>query len=347
MKKRLTTGCILTAAAGLFLIMITACSGNPVQTEQDSVKYVITEAVQESDNMSILSYSGVVEGISSVSLSFSSLGTIERILVSEGDFVSKGQLVAKLDPSSAQNVMDAAGSSLKQAEDAYKRLKSIHEKGSLPDVQMVDIESKLEQAQSAYNIAKRNLDDCLLYAPISGVVGRKMAEAGENAVIGKAVITLTDISSVKISFSVPENEISRIPSLCESVITVSALGGRQFNGKRIEKNVVANPISHTYQASVTIPNQGKNLLPGMVCGVELHAGRGEAGIVIPIEVVMTSADGRKFVWCDENGVAVRRFIETGNARGNGVEIKEGLSSGDVIVTEGMHKISEGDKIAVR
>ncbi len=330
----------------MFLIMITACSGKTVQPEKDTVKYVRTEAVQESDNMSILSYSGVIEGISSVALSFSSMGTIESILVSEGDFVSKGQLVAKLDPSSAQNVLDAAGSSLKQAEDAYERLKSIHDKGSLPDVQMVDIESKLGQAKSTYNIASKNLDDCLLYAPFRGVVGRKMAEAGENAVIGKAVITLVDISSVKISFSVPENEIAGIPSMCESVITVSALGGRQFNGKRIEKNVIANRFLTPTRLRSPFRIRVKTFFrDGMQC--RASPGQGEAGIVIPIEVVMTSASGRKFVWCDDNGVAVRRFIETGNARGNGVEITEGLSSGDVIVTEGMHKISEGDIIAVR
>lgn len=347
MNKRLITGNFLPAIFCFSFLVFPGCSQKSGQPEKSPVIYVKTETVRESDNMDIFSYTGTVEDISSVALSFSSLGTIERILVSEGDFVSKGQLVASLDPTSAQNVFDAANSALEQAKDGYERLSSIHEKGSLPDVQMVDIETRLNQAQSAYNIARKNLDDCSLYAPINGVVGRRMAEAGENTVIGKAVLTLMDISSVKVSFSVPENEIALIPSDCESVITVSALGDKQFQGKRVDKNVVANPVSHTYRASVTLPNPRRELLPGMVCRIDLRTGSNDSAIVIPINVVMASADGRRFVWCDDNGTARRRFITTGSVRSNGVEVMEGLSAGDRIVTEGWHKISDGDKISVR
>lgn len=347
MKKRLTAGSFQAVLFCVCLLSIQGCSSGTSQPEKSAAIFVRTEIVRETENMNILSYTGVVEGMSSVALSFSAPGTIERMLVSEGDPVAKGQLIARLDPTSAQNMLNVAESSLKQAQDGYERLKSIHEKGSLPEVQMVDIETKLNQAQSGFNIARKNLEDCSLYAPIGGVVGRKMAESGEIAVPGKAVITLMDISSVKVSFSVPENEISLIPSSGESVITVSALGGKQFTGKKVMKNVVANPVSHTYQASVTVPNPVRDLLPGMVCSITLLNQTPDAGIIIPIEVVMTSSDGRRFVWCNENGTARRRFIETGKARGNGVEVTRGLSDGDVIVTEGFHKISEGDNISVR
>lgn len=331
----------------LCLIAFADCSKKSSQPGSNPVIFVKTETVEESDQMDILSYSGVVEDNSSVALSFSVPGTVEKVFVSEGEFVPKGRLVARLDTLSAHSVFNAAGSSLKQAKDGYERLKSIHDKGSLPDVQMVDIETKLNQAQSTYDIARKNLENCSLYAPISGVVGKRMTEAGENALPGKTIITLMDISSVKVSFSVPENEISLIPSECESIITVSALDGKQFHGKRIEKNIIANQVSHTYPASATLPNPRRELLPGMVCRVDLNAGKDGSAVVIPIEVVMASADGRKFVWWDDNGTARRRFISTGKIKGNGVEVKEGLSAGERIVTEGFHKISEGDKISVR
>ncbi len=346
--KKLQTMAVITAALFFFcLITFPGCSGRNIRPEKEHVIYVKTKIATESDNLNLVSYSGVVEEKSSIALSFSSFGTVESILVSEGDYVTKGQLVARLNPTSAQNMFNAAESSLKQAQDAYDRLKSIHEKGSLPDVQMVDIETKLNQAKSTFNIAEKNLGDCSLYAPVSGVVGKRLAEAGENAIIGKPVMTLMDISLVKVRFSVPENEISRIPSSCESVITVSALGDKQFHGKRVDKNVIANPLSRAYSASVTVPNPGRELLPGMVCKIELRTGSRETGIVIPLEVVMISSDSRRFVWCNDNGIARRRFIETGDIRGNGVEVKQGISAGDIIITEGMYKISEGDKINVR
>lgn len=345
--KRLTMAGLMPSIIFFCFTTLPGCNSQSSQPPENPPIIVKTETVTESDQMNILSYAGVVEDISSVALSFPVPGTVEKVFVSEGEKVQKGRLVAKLDTLSAQSVFNAAGSSLKQAKDGYERLRSIYEKGSLPDVQMVDIETKLNQAQSTYDIAQRNLENCSLYAPISGVVGKRMTEAGENALPGKTIITLMDISSVKVSFSVPENEISRIPSDCESVISVSALDGRQFKARRVEKNIIANQISHTYPASITLPNPRRELLPGMVCRVDLNAGNEGSAIVIPIEVVMTSADGRKFVWCDENGTASRRFIATGNLKGNGVEVKEGLSAGERIVTEGFHKISEGDKISVR
>jgi len=347
MMKRLTTVSLMPAVICFCFTTLPGCSSKNSQPPDNPPIFVKTETVTESDQMDVLSYTGVVKDISSVALSFSVPGTVENVFVSEGEFVPKGRLAARLDTISAHSVFNAAGSSLKQAKDGFERLKSIHDKGSLPDVQMVDIETKLNQAQSTYDIARKNLENCSLYAPISGVVGKRMTEAGENALPGKTIITLMDISSVKVSFSVPENEISLVPSDCESIITVSALDGKQFHGKRVEKNIIANQISHTYPASVTLPNPRRDLLPGMVCRVDLNTGKDGSAVVIPIEVVMASADGRKFVWWDDNGTARRRFISTGNIKGNGVEVKEGLSAGERIVTEGFHKISEGDKISVR
>jgi RND family efflux transporter MFP subunit len=253
-------------------------------------------------------------------------------------------MLAKLDQSSALSMLDAAEATLKQAQDAYDRLKSIHDKGSLPEIQMVDIETKLQQAQSSYNLAKKNLDNCTLSAPADGVIGKKMAEAGEYFITGTSILTLLDISSVKARFSVPENEISDISTDCISEITVAALGNKKFSGNNIEKSVVANSISHTYPAYAILSNPEKKLLPGMVCRVELTPAGKAKGIVVPIGIIQTTTDGQKFIWTEKEGKAKRTFVSTGMARGNGVEILSGLSTGDRIITLGYQKISEDEKI---
>jgi membrane fusion protein, multidrug efflux system len=335
---------LLHGATLLLLFAMFGCASDPLGQKHERLFKTKIETISESDILSKLEYVGMAEGNSSVALSFNSIGIIEKINVEEGQRVSKGQLLAKLDPTSAQNIFNAAESSLKQAKDAYTRLKSIYDNGSLPEIQMVDIEAKLQQAQSACNIAKKSLDDCSLYSPINGVVGKKLAEAGENAVIGKPVLTLVDISSVKVKFSVPENEIPAIPANSPSTVTVSALGGKKFYGSGIEKGVLANAVSHTYPTRVSLPNPDHDLLPGMVCKVEVSLSNTVQSIVVPIGVVQASSDGRKFVWGEQEGKAKRLYVETGEARGNGVEIKSGLAPGNRIVTEGYQKISEGDKI---
>ena len=332
------------AAFALSLVVLSGCNNTQPKANDQAMKVKI-ETVEESNVASILNYVGTIEEKTSTALSVSSLGTLEKIYVSEGDQVTRGQLLAKLDPSLAQSMLDAAEATLKQAQDGYDRLKSIHDKGSLPEIQWIDIETKLQQAQSSYNIAKENLDNCYLYAPVSGIVGKKLAEAGEYSIAGKAILTILDIRSVKVRFSVPENEISAIPSDCKSTTIVTALNNKKFKGENLVKSVSSNLISHAYPVNIILPNPKKELLPGMVCMVELHPDIKSMGVVIPINIIQVNADGQKFVWCEKGGVAKRIFVTTGEAKGNGVEIISGLSAGDRIITEGYQKVSEDEKIS--
>jgi RND family efflux transporter MFP subunit len=335
------------AVSAISLILMCGCTNKTQPSGNELQVNVITDTVSGSALINALSYVGVIEENSSVALSFSTMGTIEKIYVSEGDYVSRGQLLAKLDPASANSLLDAAGAALKQAQDGYSRLKSVHDEGSLSEIKMVDIETKLQQARSSFDIAKNNLENCSLFAPASGVIGKKMAQAGENTIIGKTVLTLLDISSVKVVFSVPENEISSISADCRSKITVTALGGKEFQGRGIKKSVSANMISRTYPANITIANPKRELLPGMVCKIEVSAGDQSGVIVVPVNIVQTTAAGKQFVWGVKEGLAKRLFITTGMAKGNGVVVTGGLSAGDEIIIEGYHKVSDGDKINMK
>ena len=97
-------------------------------------------------------------------------------------------------------------------------------------------------------------------------------------------------------------------------------------------------------AFTALANPGKELLPGMVCKVEISAGIKSGAIVVPLGLIRVAADGRKFVWVVEGDTAGKVYVTTGEARGNGVEILNGLHPGIQIITEGYQKVSEGEKI---
>ena len=215
---------------------------------------VETVTVGESSTAADYHYVGVVEEDRSAALSFATVGTIRQIMVEEGQRVAQGQLLATLDRGSAQSTFDAAAASLHQAEDAYARMKQLYDKKSLPEMQMVEVETRLQQARSMYELSKKNMNDCALHAPFVGVVGRRTAEVGENASPGVPVLTLLEISRVKVRISVPENEIARLDAGTSAVITVSALGGKSFKGHGVEKSSAADAVTHTYDARITLPN---------------------------------------------------------------------------------------------
>ena len=289
---------------------------------------------------------GIVEEREATALSFTGMGVVKRMLVTEGQSVAKGQLIAEMDDTQARNLLVGAEAQMRQASDALERYRMLHDNGSLPEVQWVEIESKVAQAKSQLDVAKKNLADCRLFSPVSGIVGRKLVVAGETALPSQSVVSILDISSVKVKVSVPEAEISGITASSATSIKVEAVKGI-YRGGRIEKGVEADAFTHTYDIRINVANDGCKLLPGMVASVRFVS-EGSQGIgskMIPVTAVQRDSEGGLFVWrvCND-GRAHRWAVTIGETAGNNVVVKEGLSIGDRIVTEGYQKLSEGTEV---
>ena len=296
------------------------------------------------------SYSGTVEEENGSALSFTTGGTIMQLRVNVGDRVHKGQLIASVDPTSIRNNYAMAHASTMQAEDAYKRMKQLHDKGSLPDIKWVEVQSQLQQATSAENIARKNLGDCNLYAPFSGVISEKYAEVGQNAAPGMPVVKLVTTNVLNVVISVPESEMTSIHVRQRARIQVQALGGKQYSGYVEEKGVIADPSSRSYSVKIRVEGVDNALLPGMVSQVSLAkidatmSGDNGSAIVIPASIVEIADDNSRFVWVDEGGKAVRRPITIGEYQSNGVTITSGLQRGDRLIVEGQQKVCTGTKV---
>ena len=292
------------------------------------------------------SYVGIVEENVGTAVSFTSMGVVRRVYVNEGQAVSRGQLLAEMDGTQARNVLAGAEAQMAQANDALQRYQMLHDNGSLPEVQWVEIQSKVAQAKSQLEVAKKNLADCRLTAPVSGIIGRKMVGAGETAMPSQAVVNILDISTVKVKVSVPEGEIGAITPNTMSTIKVDAID-RSYQGGRIEKGVQADALTHTYDVRIQVANVERKLLPGMVASVRFLTSGSQAisGRSLPITSIQKKADGSLFVWTiDKDNTAHRTAVKIGHVQGNHVSVTKGLDIGQRVVTEGYHKLSEGTKV---
>ena len=313
------------------VFVMSGCSGS--QKEGRDSKEIPVEIVKVAKTVpaDTRNYVGTVEEVVSSSISFQVMGNVERVLVGEGQKVREGQLLAVLDKATLENAYNASAASLRQAEDAYARMRTLHENKSLPDMKWVEVESKLEQARSMERISRKNLEDRNLYAPFGGVIGKRMVEAGENVQPGQPVFSLLRIETVNVKIAVPENK-------------VAALGGQCFEGKVTEKGIVANPISHTYEAKIRLENPSGALLPGMVCDVRLSGEESVPAITLPNNAVLIANDGGRFVWKVVDGKAKATPVRTGDLTEQGLFILEGLNEGDIVVIGGYQKISEGMRV---
>ena len=335
--------CIL----GLLTVMI-VCSCS--EKKGDGVKAptrVKTEVVGTSAANGQPQYVGIVEEREATAVSFTGMGVVKRVLVNEGQAVARGQLIAEMDDTQARNLLSGAEAQMNQAYDALERYKMLHDNGSLPEVQWVEIQSKVAQAKSQFEIAKKNLADCKLTAPVSGIIGKKLVGAGETALPSQAVVTILDITSVKVKVAIPEAEISGITASTPSTISVEA-AQKQVNGGRIEKGIQADALTHTYEVRINVQNGDRKLLPGMVANVQFVAvAQQQTGqqAMLPVTAVQKRADGTLFVWTvAKDSTAHRTTVNTGDTQGNRIAISSGIENGQRVVTEGYQKLSEGTRV---
>lgn len=336
--------CNSMIACGLLMLMSSGCQ-QQVSNSTQPVK-VKTMKVELSTLTGGQEFSGTVEESSGSALSFPVAGTVEQICVTEGQRVGKGALLAVLDKVSLQSAYEAALATLEQATDAYDRLKQLHDNNSLPEIQWVEVQSKLKQAQSTERIARKNLEDGKLYAPFSGVISEKNVEVGQNVMPGQPVVKLVNVHPVKVAIAVPENEIAQL-SLGQPVsVTVPALGGRTFEGKIAEKGIAANPLSRTYEVKARVENADGALMPGMMGTLGLQAKDDAQAIILPARLVQTDEQNNPFVWINQQGKAHKQILTLGLLTRKGVVVTDGLKPGDEILTEGQQKVSHETAITV-
>jgi len=296
-----------------------------------------------------LHYSGSIEAFQTIPLTFQTSGTVLKVLVSAGDAVRKGQLLATVDKADAQSMYELSNAKYKQAKDAYNRLKEVHDNGSLPEIKWVEMESNLQQAQSSVAIAKNNLSKSSLYSPDNGIIGKRNIEPGM-ASIGSvlAPLELIKIESVYVKIAVPENEINKIKKGQKAQFNVSALDNQTFDGIVTNVGVVADQISRTYEVKITVKNSGLLLKPGMVCDVNLGITANKEILTVPYQAVDKDKDNNSFVYIVDQTqkIAKKRIIHIGNYQNDNIEVLSGLDLGEKVVTEGKEKLSDNCKISL-
>ena len=332
-------------ALALTAVMLSACNAenDKSQATDEAVKVEVTQVkTATADRTS--RYSGTVEEESGTLLSFAVGGTVSRVLVDEGDRVGKGQLIATLDAEQLTHNHAAAQAALAQAEDAYKRMEQLHGKGSLPEIKWVEAQTALERARASEQTARRQLADCRLYAPFSGVISKKFAEKGQNVGAGTQIAKLVAVGRMKVKIAVPESEMAQISVGQKADVTVEALGTAPIQGTVTEKGVAADPLSRSYEVKISLPKAGGKLLPGMVADVALRGGTSPAACILPAHIVQIDERNKTFVWVVSDGKAARRDINCGEYVGDGVTVTSGLKAGERVIVEGSQKVCNGTKV---
>ena len=284
-------------------------------------------------------YSATVQAFAVNNIAPQSGSRIQKINVEVGDFVGKGQILAEMD----RVQLDQAKLRLTNAETELARLKQLYEQGGVAQSDYEAAELNCKVSKSTYD---NLLENTILRSPISGVVSARNYDRGDMYAMAAPLFTVQQIVPVKLLVGISEADYTKVRKGDVVTLTVDALPGKSFSGtiKRLYPTI--DPATHTVNIEVQVPNQSRELRPGMYAKVEVNFGH-SINIVVPdAAVVRLQGSGQRNVFVVEDGVAVQREVTLGRHFEGQYEILSGLSEGELVVVKGGNSLRNGAQVEI-
>ncbi|MCP4598158.1 efflux RND transporter periplasmic adaptor subunit [Neptuniibacter sp.] len=267
-------------------------------------------------------------------------GRIDNILFTEGEQVKQGTPLFKLDSSIYLAELKEAQAKVQLSRTDYERAKSLLKKrvGSEQERDSTLAQLRVDQAQEA--LAQARLDKMTINAPFTGYAGLRLVSPGDYVNQGQDLVELTDISSLKLDFRVPEIYLSVLQPGRELEVQVDALPGQVIKGNVYAVAPTSDSNAHNIEIRATIPNKNGLLRPGLFAQVDLLVEQ-TTSVVIPEQAIIPQ-DGKFLVMTVSAENTVQMIpVTMGQRRPGVVQIIEGLNEGDVLITAGQIKLFPG------
>ncbi len=353
MKKSL-----LNTIAFLSIISILVAGCSKAATTTEDIPLVRTETVKINSYGQSANYSGEVRGRYETQLAFQVSGKVIKRNVDLGSKVSPGDALMEIDAKDIQqnvNISSAqvssAQSQMQLAATNLERYRTLFEQGAISRAQLDQYQNNYEVAQSAvrqsaaqYTQGSNQLGYSTLVADSSGVVSSIGVEAGQVVGAGQTVLTLVKDGEREIEISVPENRVDELRKAKQIQVAFWALPNVSVQGNIREISPIADKVSRTYKVRISLINPPADINLGMTANVMIVAQSSDQPVsFIPLSAIYQTGD-IPHVWVIINEVVTLRPIKVGSFGDNKVQVLEGLQDGDVIVTAGVQKLHEGEKV---
>lgn len=344
----------------LCLVSLQACNQSPEEVKTP-IRPVKTMVVTTNDEGRRWTFSGTAEDALETDLSFRVNG---KIIHFPGDQIgrkfAKGDVIAELDPADYELEVRQAKANLEQvrakfvrAEADLKRNRQLYERNviSLGELDQIEAEFKSYDAQlnasaKQLEIAQKHLLYTVLHAPFNGWIGRVETKIHQNVNAGQPVVSFNAGRQMKMYVAVPDVLITQVREGDEVEVVFDAIPGRTMTGKVMEVSVDSASGS-AYPVKVYLDNEEKLIRSGMSGHVNfLHQGSGKERLFVPPVAVVGKPDGSRIVWVvdPETSTVESRTVTVGELSSLGLEVLGGVSSGDIVVTRGVHSLKDGLKV---
>lgn len=270
-------------------------------------------------------------------------GDIVEIRVEEGDRVSRGQVLARLDGDRARLEMQKARAELDRNTRELARLGNLHERGLVSSASRDALEAEVAATRAAHERATLNYEHTAIRSTIDGVVSRRDVKIGSTLVEGETVFVVTDTNELEAYLDIPQNELQKFSVGHRAALAVDSHPDTTFAAGIERISPTIDPATGTFRATLVVDNADGSLAPGMFGRFTIAWQTYRNALLIP-DSATVAEDRDTIVFVVEDGEAVRRSVQTG-IRSNGfVQITGGLSLDDDIVLTGQSRLRDGVRV---
>jgi membrane fusion protein (multidrug efflux system) len=276
---------------------------------------------------------GSVIAEESVTLRPEVAGRIASIEFEEGQAVTAGQVMFTLDPAEAQAQVASSEAATRLWDLKFDRARDLLNRKVMSQQEYDETQATLKESRAQLELERVRLQKTVIRTPTAGVAGLRQVSVGDYVQIGDEMVTVDATDPIKVEFNVPEQHLARVKTGQKFSLSVPAYPNRTFDGTVYAVDPRLDLNQRSLRARGRLANADGALRPGMFAQVEIVITRREQALWVPEEAILPRG-GEQFVFRIEEGKAMLTRVKLGVRRVGVVEVREGLHSGDTVVTAG-------------
>jgi membrane fusion protein (multidrug efflux system) len=315
----------------------------PARDAGSTARDVTVQTLEAREFRETLEVTGSLQPWEEVDVSAELGGLVREIAFEKGQRITEGQILARVGDDIARAQLEQARAELVDAEAKQRRAEQLFEREAIPEQELIAATSRRDAQRALVQERELRLERSILRSPIDGVALDEPVDEGEVISAGIRVTTVQQVDRLELEAEVPDTEIGWLEVGREATVEVDAYPDLRFDARVHFLSPAADRGTRTFTVELALDNSEGRLRPGMIARVSLLRRRVPAGLVIPLDAVLTHEDGQH-VFVVEDGVAVERPVEIRGTEGRDALVASGLEAGDRLIVEGQRQIAAGQRV---
>jgi len=285
------------------------------------------------------------EGAKESYVAASTGGIITRVNFKMGDYVKKGSLLLSVESRIQKASVTQAEASVEMATLSMDIAEKLQSSGNTTKLEYVNAKTQLKSAKAALSQAKKTYEDCFIRAPFSGHIASKNSNISKGALLpmGGVIARIINIRSLKGEFQIGEMEIPIVKEGMVVDLEIPAVGIKKIEGKILALSSASDPQSGSFPVEVVWDNKDELVKSGMSVNIAIRSVENDSVLVVPAAAIFMKGD-KKAIFVEQNGRVALRYIKTGRATKNLLEVISGVDDGAKVIVSGMTVLTGGDAV---